>query len=135
MRETIFVAAGGALGALTRYGTGLLAGRALGTGFPWGTLIVNVVGCLIMGAVLHILADLEVRGGLGAPLRAQIELWHKGVAIGFLGGLTTFSSFGADTIRELQTGSVSTAILNVLANVALSLVAVWLGLMLAKALD
>lgn len=135
VRETIFVAAGGALGALTRYVVGLLAGRALGTSFPWGTLIVNVVGCLIMGAVLHILADLEVRSAVAAPLRFQIEIWHKAVAIGFLGGLTTFSSFGADTFRELQTGSFSTAMLNVLANVALSLIAIWLGLTIARALD
>jgi CrcB protein len=131
----ILVAAGGALGALARYGTGLLAGRALGMHFPWGTLIVNVVGCLIMGAVLHVLAGLETRAALAVPVRGQLAFWHKAVAIGFLGALTTFSTFGADTIRELQAGRAQMAVLNVLANVTLSLVAVWLGMMMATALD
>ncbi len=135
MREILFVAVGGALGALTRYGTGLLAGRTLGTSFPWGTLIVNGAGCFIMGVVLHILADLEIRAALAAPIRLQLAFWHKAVAVGFLGALTTFSTFGADTIRELQGGNAQLAVVNVLANVALSLTAVWLGLMMATAFD
>ena len=135
MREVFFVAVGGALGALARYGTGLLAGRALGTNFPWGTLLVNVAGCFLMGVVLHLLSDLEVHAAEIPSDRLRLEFWHKAVAIGFLGGLTTFSTFGADTIRGLAGGHAQLAVLNVLANVVFSLVAVWLGLMTAQAFD
>jgi fluoride exporter len=59
VRELIFVAMGGALRALPRYGVGLAAGHSLGKGFPWGTLIVNLVGCFAMGIVLEIMANLD----------------------------------------------------------------------------
>lgn len=137
MREVLLVAFGGTLGALTRYGVGLAAARALGKGFPWGTLIVNVTGCFVMGIVLEIIADLESHapGGLTSSIRAQLDFWHKAVAIGFLGGLTTFSSFGGDTLRELQGGQPGVALVNVAANVVLSLAAVWLGMTLAAIVD
>jgi len=137
VREILFVALGGALGAVTRYGVGLAAARALGKGFPWGTLIVNVVGCFVMGIVLEIIADLESHTpeAFTPGIRGQLEFWHKAVAIGFLGGLTTFSSFGGDTMREIYGGQVSVALANVAANVILSLAAVWCGLALAATLD
>jgi fluoride exporter len=137
VRETLLVALGGALGAVARYGVGLAAARALGKGFPWGTLIVNVAGCFVMGIVLEIIADLESHtpAGFTPSIRGQLEFWHKAVAIGFLGGLTTFSSFGGDTLRELQAGQAGIALANVAANVILSLVAVWCGLAVAATLD
>src|SRR5262245_24455008 len=137
LREILFVGFGGALGALSRYGVGLVAARAFGKGFPWGTLIVNVVGCFAMGIVLEIIADLEGHApeGLTPSVRGQLDFWHKAVAIGFLGGLTTFSSFGGDTMRVLQAGQCSLALANVAANVALSLAAVWCGLAVAATLD
>jgi fluoride exporter len=137
MREILFVAIGGAGGALARYGIGLAAGRVMGKGFPWGTLIVNVAGCFVMGIVLEIMADLEAHSpdGLTVSVQRQLSFWHKAVAIGFLGGLTTFSTFGADTIRELQGGQPLVALANVAANLALSLVAVWCGIAAAATLD
>lgn len=137
MREVLYVAIGGALGALARYGVGIVAGQTFGKGFPWGTLIVNVAGCFVMGIVLEIIADLEVhlRDAASANVRNQLAFWHKAVAIGFLGGLTTFSTFGGDTMRELQGGQMAVAIANVAANVVLSLVAVWCGLAVAATLD
>jgi len=137
VREILFVAIGGALGALARYGVGLAAGQVLGKGFPWGTLIVNVAGCFAMGIVLELMADLEARPpeGLTESIRNQLAFWHKAVAMGFLGGLTTFSSFGADTLREIQGGQPLLAITNVMANVVLSLAAVWCGIAVTTTLD
>jgi CrcB protein len=137
MREILYVAAGGALGALARYGIGLAAGQVLGKAFPWGTLMVNVAGCFAMGVVLEIMAGLEShsREMLSDSLRGQLAFWHKAVAIGFLGGLTTFSSFGADTLRELQGGQPVVALANVAANVAISLAAVWCGIAVMAFLD
>lgn len=136
MREMMLVAVGGSLGALTRYGTGVAAAHMLGKGFPWGTLLVNVAGCFIMGIVMSIMADLEPGVLKGNPqVRLAFDLWHKGIAVGFLGGLTTFSSFGADTLRELSAGRTGVGLANIAANVILSLAAVWLGMLLMRALD
>jgi fluoride exporter len=137
IRHSLLVGVGGMLGALTRYGVGLAAGRLIGKGFPWGTLIVNVVGCFAMGMVVQVLLDLEAHSAeaITPPIRSQLAFWHKGVAIGFLGGLTTFSSFGADTLRELSGGEVRVAVVNVIANVALSLAAVWCGMAMMQAMD
>jgi CrcB protein len=135
MRELLYVAAGGALGSLCRYGVGLLAARLLGKGFPWGTLAVNVAGCFVMGVVLELMADLETHASVALTSDARITFLHKAVTIGFLGGLTTFSTFGGDTIRELQGGQPGTALANIAANVLLSLAAVWCGLMLTQVID
>ena len=128
------MAFGGALGSLARYGTGMAAARLLGKGFPWGTLFVNVAGCFGMGIVLGVIADLEAHSPDGA-IRGQLAFWHKAVAIGFLGGLTTFSSFGGDTMRQLFGGQSGIAWANIAANVVLSLVAVWCGMAVMQAVD
>ena len=135
--DVLFVAVGGSLGALARYGTGLATAHWLGKGFPWGTLLVNVVGCFIMGIVMEVLLDLEAhtKEALTPALHLQFALWHKAVGIGFLGGLTTFSTFGGDTLRHFQSGQPSVALANIAANVLLSLAAVWCGLMVMRAVD
>src|SRR4029450_6328252 len=94
MREMMVVAAGGSLGALSRYATGLAAARLFGTGFPWGTLLVNVAGSFAMGLVMSVILDLEshTAESITPVIKDQLAFWHRGVAIGFLGGLTTFSS-------------------------------------------
>jgi CrcB protein len=137
VRDIFFVAFGGMLGALARYGVGLLSAHWWGKGFPWGTLLVNVGGCFAMGMVLQVMAGLESRPPevLTGGVRTQLAFWHKAVAIGFLGGLTTFSSFGGDTLRTLQAGQPLVALTNVAANVILSLAAVWCGITLMASLD
>jgi CrcB protein len=113
---------GGAVGAGARYGVGL-ALRQVPT-FPWSTLAVNVVGSFMIGIVL-VLADEEQR--MGASLRTFL-------AVGVLGGFTTFSSFSAETLRLWEQGRVLLTILNVMGSVGLCLVAVAGGVALARSL-
>jgi CrcB protein len=121
VRGLVLIAAGGALGALARYGATGLAVRLLGAGFPYGTLAVNLLGCLAIGVVFYLWQD---RAALSDAAR-------QFVAIGFLGSFTTFSAFGAETFALWRNGSVGTAALYVAASVALGLAAVWLGHALA----
>ena len=124
MMHLIFIGIGGAIGAVCRY---LISGwtlRWLGEGFPYGTLAVNVAGCFLLGALAHI--------GLTTNL-LQRET-REAIGIGFLGGLTTFSTFGLETYRSLEDGAWGPAIANVVANVLAGLFAVWAGLTLARAL-
>ena len=134
MRDFVLVAIGGSLGALARYGAGLAAAKLLGKGFPWGTLLVNVAGCFVMGIVMEALLDLESHLVITPAIRLRESLLRSGLAIGFLGALTTFSTFGADTIREIQGGAPLVAITNVVANLVLPLVAVWCGVAMMQAM-
>ena len=133
MQTVMYVAIGGALGSLSRYGVGVAAARFLGKGFPWGTLAVNVAGCFIMGIVLQLIAELESSSGQTSTINARLAILHSAVAVGYLGGLTTFSSFSGDTIRQLQAGHSIAALTNVTGNVLLSLVAAWIGLAVTRA--
>ncbi len=134
MTATILaIAAGGASGSLLRFFVGGAVQRAVSAGpggagglagaaaFPWGTLVVNVLGCLALGA----LAGFEVRAGaLPAALRA-------GVVVGFLGGFTTFSSFGLETVRLLEGGETARALTYVVLSNVVGVGALALGLKLA----
>ncbi len=118
----VHVALGGALGASARYLTGLAALRLMGTGFPWGTLTVNVVGSFVMGVLVVTLAH------LGANRFAPLLM------TGILGGFTTFSAFSLDALTLWERGETLTAALYVGASVGLSLVAIIAGLALARSL-
>ncbi len=114
------VALGGALGATSRYLTGLATIRLIGAGFPWGTLTVNVVGSFLMGVVVVVLA--QTVGNRYAPL----------LMTGFLGGFTTFSAFSLDAVTLYERGAVGLAAGYVLASVVLSLLALMAGLWVAR---
>ena len=124
MRDIIFIAIAGALGSLARYGASGLAYRVFGERFPYGTLVVNVAGCLLLGLLMQF--------GLASDLIPRAVRFA--VAVGFLGALTTFSTFGFETIRLLEDGAVWFALLNIAANLLLGLVAVWLGMTTARLL-
>jgi len=120
MTRLLIVAAGGALGAVARYGVG----RVLpATGWPWPTLTANVVGGLLMG----LLADwLAFRGG------AQGETIRLFAAVGLLGGFTTFSAFSLETALMIEKRQFALASGYVAASVGLSVAALFLGLMIAR---
>jgi CrcB protein len=119
------VALGGALGSVARYALSTSL-RTLIPGFPWGTLIVNVIGGLAMGAITAY--ALARPGALSEPLRL-------GLTTGILGGFTTFSAFSVETLLLWRDGNASLAFANVAANLILSLAACALGLWLARSLS
>ncbi|GAP77178.1 MULTISPECIES: fluoride efflux transporter CrcB [Pseudoalteromonas] len=114
-----FIAIGGALGACARFGISELALKLLPKGFPFGTLAVNILGSLLMG-ILYGLLDREM---LSHPHRVTL-------GVGFLGALTTFSTFSMDTLLLLQQGQWLKVALNVLLNVGMCIFMAWIGLML-----
>lgn len=134
MRDALLVALGGSLGALARYGVGLVFPHTPGKHFPVATLLVNVVGCLLIGMIGQLLqrfaADASVKPN-DSELLLVTTLRHV-VIVGFLGGLTTFSAFGWDTTRLLLDDKPLLALANVAANLLAGLFAVWLGIMLVK---
>lgn len=111
---------GGGLGAASRYGVGLLTVRLWGTGFPWGTLAVNLIGCFLIG-LLFALAD---RSRLLTP---DIRLL---LITGYLGALTTFSAFSIETVHAGRTGLVLHSLTNILLNNLGGLTLTYLGLRL-----
>jgi CrcB protein len=117
MPRWLIVGLGSFLGGIARYSLSGIVQRHAGPGFPWGTLSVNVVGCFAIGAVLHLVED---RYALGLDARLF-------VAVGILGGFTTFSAFGYETMELLRSAQLQLALLNVAGNVLLGLFAVWLG--------
>lgn len=134
MRDALLVALGGTLGALARYGVGLLFPHTPGKHFPLATLLVNVVGCLLIGMIGQVLqrfaADASVKPNTSELL--LITTLRYAVIVGFLGGLTTFSAFGWDTTRLLLDDRPFLALSNIAANLLAGLFAVWLGIMLVK---
>jgi len=121
----LLIGVGGAIGAMARYGIGVATHARYGADpFPVGVLVVNVLGCLLAGVLAGLLASAR----LHLPVEARTFLM-----VGLLGGFTTFSAFGVDTFTLLHSGHYATAALNVVAQVGLTLVAVWAGFALASA--
>lgn len=116
--KLVWIGIGGFAGAVLRYLAAGWVQRASGSvSFPYGTLAVNVIGCLLIGGLSY-LAD--ARGLLQAEVRMFLF-------VGVLGGFTTFSTFGYETMNLLRDGEMFVALMNVFANVVLCLLAVWAG--------
>lgn len=121
VREVLYVALGGSLGAVSRYGISEWARRRLGDALPWGTLFVNVVGSLLLGLLL------------GLALREVGTRGHRAAfGTGFLGAFTTFSTFSNETVLMYQQGKLTGAVLNVVLNLVAGIGAAIAGLWLAS---
>jgi len=114
------IAAGGAFGAVSRYALSGGAHYMLGDDFPHGTFVVNVLGCFLLG----ILA--------GALNEEMSPAWRATLGVGFLGALTTFSTFGFETIERLEKGHYGVALASVAGNLVIGFAAVWIGLTVAR---
>lgn len=118
MKVLLFVALGGAIGAVARYGVSVGVGRWLGTGFPWGTFIVNVAGSFILGALIELMA-----------LRLSLsQEWRALLTVGVMGAFTTFSTFSMDSVVLVERKEHALAILYVAGSVVLALAAFFAGL-------
>jgi fluoride exporter len=123
----ILVAVGSALGGMGRYLVSGLVTTATGGTFPYGTMLVNITGCLVIG-FFATLSGPDGRILVGTPAR-------QFVMVGLCGGYTTFSSFSLETLYLMRAGEFIPAAINALGSVALCLVSVWLGYALAAALN
>jgi CrcB protein len=123
MERFLWICLAGAAGTSARYLVALWAAQRFGSAFPFGTLIVNLVGCFAIAAVMHAALTLT----WSPTIRSAIT-------IGFIGGLTTYSSFNYETSLLLEEGALGAAALNATATIAGALIAGWLGMLCAKQL-
>ena len=118
----LIVFIGGGLGSTLRYAVNLLSLRTLGTGFPWGTFIINITGSTVMGLVAGYLA---FRGEASQP-------WRLFLMTGILGGYTTFSAFSLDAGLLYERGEVGLALAYVIGSVVISICGLFAGLALIR---
>jgi fluoride exporter len=123
----LWIALGSALGGVLRYWCSGLVARAFGETFPWGTIVVNVAGSLLIG-LFATLSGPDGRLFVGTMTRQFVML-------GLLGGFTTFSSFSLQTLNLAQNGEWVQAATNIVGSVLLCLMGVWLGHALAVAIN
>jgi CrcB protein len=122
--KLLIVGAGGFLGAISRYALSGLVHRHVPGSFPIGTLCVNLIGCFLIGALMTLVQDRKL-------FTPEARLLF---GVGFLGSLTTFSTFGYETVELLRSGESRLALLSVVANVVFGVAGVILGRFAVKAL-
>lgn len=124
MQQLLAIAGGGALGAIFRFGMSNGVYRLLGKDFPYGTLLVNVLGSLLMGLFFVVLVE---RMAVSAE-------WRLALLVGLLGSFTTFSTFSIETLALFDAGLPLKAMLNIVLSVVLCLTATWLGITIGRQL-
>jgi CrcB protein len=117
--HTLLIFLGAGIGGICRFWISNSVYWLVGRQFPYGTLIVNITGCFLMGLLFALI--LERFNGIGPQLRSLL-------LIGLLGGYTTFSSFSLETLSLFENGEWFNALLNIFLSVALCLIATWIGL-------
>ncbi|HEX4518810.1 MAG TPA: fluoride efflux transporter CrcB [Gaiellaceae bacterium] len=123
MRTALAIAVAGALGALTRYGLGVAITRRVKGDFPWGTFVINVTGAFALGLVFSLLTE-----------RWNAPDWvRSAIIVGFLGAYTTFSTLSFETYRLAADKALGLAAANIVGSCAAGLVAVYLGVLLGRA--
>jgi CrcB protein len=123
MTQAIAVAVGGALGAVSRHLVNVGCAQWLAAHSAWGTLVVNVLGCFLLGMLVPLGISTEPRWNTTT---------HLGLTVGLIGGFTTFSTFGLETYGLYQESGATAAFINIGANMVLGLLAVSGGLVLGK---
>ncbi len=124
MMKYVIIAVGGAIGSMLRYWVGAYVSGRMGARFPYGTFVINVTACFLIGLVMTVLTE-----------KTQWSPnWRYLIPIGFLGGYSTFSSFEYETFRVFQNSELLVAGLNVVLSVGIGFLAVWLGVVTGKAI-
>jgi CrcB protein len=122
LQKYLLIAFGGALGSMARYWVGSTIGSRMGTKFPYGTFVINITACVIIGFSLTFLAK-----------RVEINsAWRFLVPIGFIGAYSTFSTYEWETLSTIRTGAFLMAALYAVSSLILGLAAVWFGSVIAE---
>jgi CrcB protein len=122
LQKYLLIAFGGAIGSVARYWVGSTIAGRMGTKFPYGTFIINITACVIIGFSLTFLAK-------------RVELnpaWRFLVPVGFIGAYSTFSTYEWETLSTIRTGAFFMAALYAVSSLILGLAAVWFGSMIAE---
>lgn len=122
--QILLVALGGAMGAVSRFLLGNQVGKAMGSAWPYGTFFINIIGCFCMGVLMTLIVERQL-------LPAA---WRLFLCVGFLGGFTTFSSFGYEAVALFSKGELLGSLGYVIGSTVVGLVAAALGIMMGKAL-
>src|SRR5215510_5122100 len=122
MSTLVGVFVGGAIGALSRYGLDRLIEHGTESSYPWGTFVINVSGCVLVGFLIAAIVDRH-----SAP-----EWLRAALVVGFCGGYTTFSTFAQETVDLVEANDVALAVLSVSGNVVLGVLGVVAGARLAR---
>ena len=124
MQKYFFIAFGGALGSMARYWVGSTIANRMGTKFPYGTFVINITACVIIGFSLTFLAK-----------RADLNpAWRFLVPVGFIGAYSTFSTYEWETLSTIRTGAFLLAAFYAVSSLILGLAAVWGGSVIAEIL-
>jgi CrcB protein len=125
MQKYLLIAVGGALGSIARYWVGSTISGRMGTKFPYGTFVINVTACILIGFSITYLGK-------------RVDLspaWRFLIPVGFIGAYSTFSTYEWETLSTLRSGAFALASLYAVASLILGLAAAWLGAALAEAIS